>query len=453
MFRTSWCPHCCPKTSSSSKPAVNDQPPGSGLHRNAIGLAEVLFQSVAAMAPASAVAFSLGAAVPFAGTALPLATLIALAVCTLIALNIAALAKYLPSAGGYFTYVSHGLGEEAGWLTGWLFSLAYVLIVPLVLLVLGPLADDFAGQHFHLAWGWIVWALLIGCAPLALTLSGLKLSSDSSVVLGESNIGVLSCRLAYRCRRSPFAAGHFYSEGLEPGLAGWQGILHGMIFVFLAFSGFESSAPMAEEARDPRRTVPRAIILARLSNRLLQLRSYAAVAGWERIESRRSIGSEPMGRDGETRVGREKLHHHFRHFEQRAGQCRRHRCRIARDVRNEPRRNVAPPVGAHPQAIPNTGRRDFHDRVRGNVDHGVAGNALRSVDCLRVGWVDRISLILRFMSRRGVKNMSRATCMVMVLAPWRMPPALRLATAARKIPCQSTPWCLKKRSSSVARNA
>ena len=27
------------------------------------------------------------------------------------------------------------------------------------------------------------------------------------------------------------------------------------------------------------------------------------------------------------------------------------------------------------------------------------------------------------MSRRGVRNMSRATCMVMVLAPWRMPPA------------------------------
>jgi amino acid transporter len=71
------------------------------LNRNAIGLAEVLFQSVTAMAPAGAVAFSLGAEVPFAGTALPLATLIALVVCLLIAINIAAMAKYLPSAGGY----------------------------------------------------------------------------------------------------------------------------------------------------------------------------------------------------------------------------------------------------------------------------------------------------------------------------------------------------------------
>jgi amino acid transporter len=151
------------------------------LHRDAIGLAEVLFQSVAAMAPASAVAFSLGAAVPFAGTALPLATLIALAVCMLIALNIAAMAKYLPSAGGYFTYVSRGLGDAAGWLTGWLFSLSYILIVPLVLLVLGPLVDDFANQQFHVAWGWLGWAVLIGAVPLVLTLFGVKLSSVAGV--------------------------------------------------------------------------------------------------------------------------------------------------------------------------------------------------------------------------------------------------------------------------------
>src|SRR6185369_5404829 len=113
------------------------------------------------------------AAVPFAGSALPLATLIALAVCMLIAINIASLAKYLPSAGGYFTYVSHGLGDSAGWLTGWLFGLAYILIVPLVLLVLGPLANDFAVEHFHLQIGWMTWAVLISLVPLALTLFGI----------------------------------------------------------------------------------------------------------------------------------------------------------------------------------------------------------------------------------------------------------------------------------------
>src|SRR5690349_20003136 len=161
--------------------------PGT-LHKDAIGLAEVLFQSVTAMAPAGAVAFSLWAAVPFAGAALPLATLIALAVCMMIAVNIAAMAKHLPSAGGYFTYVSRGLGDAAGWLTGWLFSLAYVLVVPIVLLPMGPLADDFARTHFNLNSGWIAWAFVILAMPLALTLYGAKISSDSSVVLGAFEI-------------------------------------------------------------------------------------------------------------------------------------------------------------------------------------------------------------------------------------------------------------------------
>src|SRR6266536_4987007 len=88
------------------------------LRRNAIGLPGVLFQSITTMAPAGAVAFSLGAAIPFTGGALPLAVFIALLACVLIALNIGSLARHLPSAGGYFTFVSSGLGPQAGWLAG-----------------------------------------------------------------------------------------------------------------------------------------------------------------------------------------------------------------------------------------------------------------------------------------------------------------------------------------------
>src|SRR5438105_6544047 len=168
--------------SSSSSP-----PDRSTLRRNAIGLPGVLFQSITTMAPASAVAFSLGAAVPYAGGALPLAVLIALVVCSLIAINIGSLAKYLPSAGGYFTFVSRGLGVQAGWMTGWLFSLTYLLIVPLQLLVLGPVADGFANQYLHISFGpngWAVWAMIFAVLIFGLTYAGVMVSSDAAVILG-----------------------------------------------------------------------------------------------------------------------------------------------------------------------------------------------------------------------------------------------------------------------------
>src|SRR5258708_35609860 len=107
------------------------------LRSNAIGLPGVLFQSVTTMAPAGAVAFSLGAAIPFTGGALPLAVAIALVACVLVALNIGQMGRYLPSARGYFTYVTRGLGPQAGWLPCRPFTFTYILFLPLTLLVLG----------------------------------------------------------------------------------------------------------------------------------------------------------------------------------------------------------------------------------------------------------------------------------------------------------------------------
>ena len=269
------------ETSSSPEPAT--------LRPNTIGLPGVLFQSVTTMAPASAVAFSLGAAIPFAGAALPLAVLIALIVCTLIAINIGALARYLPSAGGFYTYLSHGFNSQVGWMAGWLFSLAYLLVVPLQLLVLGPVADGFVNQYFHLSFGpsgWAVWAMIFAVVVFGLTYFGIKISADVGVVLGAIEITVfvlLSLWLIVTAGSGNTAATFNPASSSESGpvLGSWQGILHGMIFAFLAFIGFESSAPLAEEAINPRHTVPRAIVLAAVSIGIFYVFcSYAGVVGW-----------------------------------------------------------------------------------------------------------------------------------------------------------------------------
>jgi hypothetical protein len=74
-------------------PAVTSR----GLARNAIGLREVLFQSITHMAPAAAVAFSIIVGAGFAGAALPLAVILAVVACLSVAYCIGELAP--PSLG------------------------------------------------------------------------------------------------------------------------------------------------------------------------------------------------------------------------------------------------------------------------------------------------------------------------------------------------------------------
>lgn len=253
------------------------------LRANTIGLPGVLFQSITTMAPASAVSFSLGAAIPFTGSALPLAVVIALIVCCFIALSIGSLAKHLPSAGGYFTYVSESLNFHIGWLTGWMFDLAYLLIVPFQLLVLGPVADSFVSSVFHVSLGWGVWAVIFAVIVFALTFFGIKISADTGIVLGVIEIivfALLSIWLIATSSNNTLAVFNPASS-LQSGLGGWQGVIFGMVFVLLAFSGFESSAPLAEEAKNPRRTVPQAIFFAALGIGIFYVFcSYAGVVGW-----------------------------------------------------------------------------------------------------------------------------------------------------------------------------
>jgi amino acid transporter len=262
-------------------------PSQEGLRANTIGLTGVLFQSITTMAPASAVAFSLGAAIPFTGGALPLATVIALVVCILVAVNIGSMAKHLPSAGSYFTYVSRALGPQAGWMTGWLFNLAYLLIVPFQLLVLGPVADQFSNNYLSIhmgANGWIVWSAIFAVVIFLLTYFGIRISANTGIILGCIEIAVfvlLSVWLIFAPGTQNTGAAFSPSSSLQSGLGGWQGVLVGMLFVFTAFAGFESSAPLAEESHNPRRTVPRAVLLSTIIIGLFYiLCSYAGVAGW-----------------------------------------------------------------------------------------------------------------------------------------------------------------------------
>jgi len=164
---------------------------GTGLQRDAIGLAPVLFQSITHMAPAAAVAFSIIFAVTYAGGATPLAVLLALVACLFVAISIGQLAKHLPSAGGLYTYSARGLHPTVGFFVAWGFMLAEPIVAPLLYIVFGNALSSYLNAHFNTpTWLWVPFAAIAGIGVWALVYRGVRISTETGVALGAFEIVV-----------------------------------------------------------------------------------------------------------------------------------------------------------------------------------------------------------------------------------------------------------------------
>jgi amino acid transporter len=236
---------------------------GPGLQKDAIGLTQVLFQSITHMAPAAAVAFSIIFAVTYAGGATPLAVVLALVACLLVAISIGQLARHLPSAGGLYTYSARGLHPVAGFFVAWGFMLAEPIVAPLLYLIFGNVIAVFLTNHFNTpAWLWAPFAGAAGIGVWFLVYRGIRISTEAGVILGAFEIVVF---LALAITLIVATGSNNTLSVFSPNSGnshGWGSVFAGMVYTVLAFIGFEASVPLAEETKDPRRTLPRAVILS-----------------------------------------------------------------------------------------------------------------------------------------------------------------------------------------------
>ncbi len=238
---------------------------GTGLARGAIGLREVLFQSVTSMAPAGAVALSIAAGATYAGGALPLAVLLALIACLLVATSIGQLAKHLPSAGSIYTYPAEAIHPALGFLVGWGYALVEALLGPITMVLFGYLLGSIA----HSEWGWpftatwVIFMIVGAILVAALNYRGIQVSARAGTLLGLFEILVfvaLAIWLIARAgNRNTFNVFTLHFATIK-GYHGFSGIAAGSIYTILAFIGFEASAPLAEEAKDPKRTIQVAVV-------------------------------------------------------------------------------------------------------------------------------------------------------------------------------------------------
>jgi amino acid transporter len=267
--------------------------PTGGLEERSIGLPQVLFQSVTHMAPAAAVAYSLLVGFQFAGPTLPLSVLLALGVCLLVAHCVGQLAKHMPSAAGLYAYATGALGRRVGFLVGWVFLLFEPLVAPLLLLVFSAAMDDVVRNQLGLPIPWWVWPVLGTALVFALTFWGIRLSTNVGIALGVFEIAAFLALVGTLIVRAGEAN---TLRVFDPAYAlegTWSGVFKGVVFSILAFIGFEAAAPLGEEARDPTRTIPRAVVASALTIGLFYLVcAYASVVGWG-FDSMRAYAADP----------------------------------------------------------------------------------------------------------------------------------------------------------------
>lgn len=249
-----------------------------------LGLRRVVFQSVAVMGPGASIVFGLGLIITYAGPASPVAMVVALAAVLCVATAMGQLGTRIASAGGLYSYASVALSPTIGFLLGWMY-VGMALIFPTVGAVLfGIVGKDFCNSYLGFDPPWWALGLIAALVPAVFTYLGVRLSTSVSLVLGAIEVTILTVvciLLAIHAGGANTFSVFNPSRAAQSGESTARLVFLGVIYAAATFTGFESSVQLGEEARDPTRTVPRAVLLATgIIGLFYVFAMYVAVVSW-----------------------------------------------------------------------------------------------------------------------------------------------------------------------------
>jgi APA family basic amino acid/polyamine antiporter len=211
----------------------------------------------------------LGESVPVAGPAIWISFAIAGLAALLSAVSYAEMAGLVPVAGSSYSYSYATLGEGMAWICGWCLVLEYAVSVAAVavgagqyvnesLAVFGQILPDAITQPPGDGGVVNIPAMIIVLFAMILLVRGAKESAwiNTAIVVVKVGILVFFCAVAF----TAFSAGNF--EPLLP--MGAAGVSAAASSVFFSYIGFDAASTAGEEARNPKRDLPRAIMLSML---------------------------------------------------------------------------------------------------------------------------------------------------------------------------------------------
>jgi putrescine importer len=171
----------------------------------------------------------------------------------------AVLVRAYPSAGSAYVYARRAFGGLPGFLTGWALMLDYLLLPMINYLLIGI----YLNAQFPMV---PAWAFCLTAVALVTSVNIVGI-----VLLNRANFALVGLQLVFALVFLVVAAmyvrdhpGTSLMQPLYESGFGGGDILAGAAIVALSFLGFDAVSTMSEDARDPRRTVPIAIMLTAL---------------------------------------------------------------------------------------------------------------------------------------------------------------------------------------------
>jgi APA family basic amino acid/polyamine antiporter len=265
--------------------AEGGQGEGGSLRRS-LGLWQLTMISIGATL-GTGIFVVLGDAVPEAGPAVTLAFVIAGLTALFSALSYAELAGSIPVAGSSYSYAYATMGELVAWVCGWCLVLEYGVSVAAVAVgwgeYLNELLDGTIGVTIPSALssapgeGGIINlpALIVVLLAMVFLLGGVRESARANTIMVAVKIGalVLFCAVGFM----GFKSGN-YADFMPLGMAG---VSAAGATLFFSYIGFDAASTAGEEAKDPKKDLPRAIMLSLIIvTALYVLVAGVAVGAW-----------------------------------------------------------------------------------------------------------------------------------------------------------------------------
>ena len=253
------------------------------LMRGAVGFWPLVGQTIAFTAPLSSVVTSLTVSADYAGSALPLAILIAV-ISGIIWLNTPyQYSKKMASAGGFYTFTSKGVGPKYGMFDGFIYLFfEYAILANTTLFFAGVLLPDITKSYFGFSMPSLAWIPILIVFVLIFTLVpylGIKPSIKYSLIGSLLEIAVLVVLgVAIILIEGP----HNTTSVFVPNLSGgFSPLFEGIVVGTFLMTGASGAVYIAEEAKTPRKTVKKAMLVSfALTGGVFFLIAYAFTIGW-----------------------------------------------------------------------------------------------------------------------------------------------------------------------------